>query len=135
MRSLTHQQLLIIPILSILILAACPSKAQHSTAITRATQRFGGSWYNKKEKRHLQISYETSGYMTVNEWVGSDRTNIDAYRAFIKEDLLVMPAYKSDPIRPYTDMLIRNGKLWYRCKCGITPSKKFTDSTAFIKMP
>lgn len=105
--------------------------AQTKTEIALSKKIFTGEWLNKKEKRHLSISYETDGYMLINEWQGRSGENIDAYRGFIKGTKLVMPAYKSDPARPYTDMIVRRGVLWYRCKCGFDNPSNYNDSTAY----
>jgi hypothetical protein len=116
-----------------LILSYIKLPAQTPHEVKLAKQHFEGEWFNKKEKRHLSISYD-NGYMTVNDWLDHSKTSVDAYRAFIKHGILVMPEYKSDPIQPYSDMIIRHGILWYRCKCSPADKNNYNDSTAFTKI-
>ena len=127
-------RLLVRYLLIYLLIAGTTVHAQTKAEISRSKHLFVGEWLNKKEKRHLSISYETSGYMLINEWQGNSREHIDAYRAFIKGNKLIMPAYKSDPVRPYTDMIIRRGVLWHRCKCGFDNPSTYNDSTAYTRI-
>lgn len=72
------------------------------------------------------------GAVLVNEWKGK-RTNIDAYKARVKGDKLIMPEERGDHNAPYCEMLIVNKKLLFRCKGLLLKEAVFTDSTWFVK--
>ena len=97
---------------------------------------FEGRWVNKKEKRHLIISYDGRKYVDINDWQGKwnqENNSIDAYKAWIEKAKLVMPESKTDLRCPYCEIIKKNNALLYRCMDMNTTDKKFRDSTLFVR--
>lgn len=110
--------------------------AQTKAEIRHAKKLFEGDWINKKAKRHLSISFDYNDYVLINDWHGkfsSDNNTIDAYKAFIKKEKLVMPEEKEDLRAPYCEILRKGNALLYRCK-GMGPTAKvFIDEVWFVR--
>ncbi|MFA6246586.1 MAG: hypothetical protein WC615_06575 [Mucilaginibacter sp.] len=110
--------------------------AQTKADIRYAKRLFEGNWINKKAKRHLSISFDYNDYVLINDWHGkfsSDNNTIDAYKAFIEKEKLVMPEEKEDLHAPYCEILRKGNALLYRCK-GMGPTAKvFIDEIWFVR--
>src|SRR3982751_6436196 len=82
--------------------------AQTKAELKAAKKMYGGSWVNKKQKWHLIISFDTEDYATINDWHGKwsdDNNGIDAYKAFVHQQKLVMPEDKTDLRSPYCEIV------------------------------
>jgi hypothetical protein len=110
--------------------------AQTKAELKRAKKLFDGYWVNKKSHRHLTISFEVQDYATINDWQGKmddDNHGIDAYKAFVNNDKLVMPEDKTDLRSPYCE-IVRKGKvLLYRCREMNSNSKRFVEEIVFTR--
>jgi len=109
--------------------------AQTKAQIAHFKKKYHGTWVNKKDKRYLRFFFdEDAGYITINDWTGNlDRNKsntIDAYKAFIKGNKLIIPAEHNDHHSPYCEIEIVNKKLFYRCN----PPLNFTDNV-LVKGP
>jgi hypothetical protein len=97
-----------------LLLLGFDGFSQSAVEISRVKKAFGGVWVDAKSTRHLQISVETDGTVTINDWTSKSQQQEsgDAYRAFIKNAKLTMPA---DPQHhaPYSEMVISDQRLIY----------------------
>jgi len=90
---------------------------------------YSGTWVNKKTKRYLQFSFDKEvDYITINEWTGSlDKSKsetLDAYKAYIHGEKLIMPAENGDHHSHYCEISIANKKLVYACNGNLN----FTDN-------
>lgn len=98
---------------------------------------YEGHWINKKQKRHLTISFETDqGYFTINDWRDDKLRKIpmtDVYKAWPKDGKLIMPESTSDPLAPYAEILLVGRSILYRTKGIIDPKGKFIDSAFFVR--
>jgi hypothetical protein len=110
--------------------------AQTKTEIKTAKKLFEGYWVNTKAHRHLLIAFDEQDYATINDWHGKmsdDNNTVDAYKAFIKDNKLVMPEDKTDLRSPYCEILKKGNVLLYRCRDMLTNSKQFTDQVWFVR--
>jgi hypothetical protein len=118
------------------ILITSNALAQTKADIRHAKKLFEGNWINKKAKRHLSISFDYNDYVLINDWHGkfsSDNNTVDAYKAFIEKEKLVMPEEKEDLRAPYCEILRKGNALLYRCK-GMGPTAKvFIDEVWFVR--
>jgi hypothetical protein len=95
------------------------------------TQKFGGTWYDETQKLYLTFYFEEGyDYATVNTWTGSidKKENIDAYKAFIKDNKLILPAENSDHHAPYCEIDIQYNLLVYKCNEGFNFSDNFLNT-------
>lgn len=117
-----------------ILLFTFSGKSQTLKEIKKIKSLFKGSWSNTKANRHLIVSFEGNDhYATINDWTGNDRSTADVYKAFIKDDKLVMPKESEEHRAPYCEMIISRNKLLFRCKGLIKEEDQFVDSTYFIK--
>jgi hypothetical protein len=110
--------------------------AQSKADIRHAKILFEGNWINKKIKRRLSISFDYIDYVLINDWHGkfsSDNNTIDAYKAFIKNEKLVMPEEKEDLRAPYCELLRKGNAQLYRCKGMVPTAKVFIDEVWFVR--
>jgi hypothetical protein len=110
--------------------------AQTKAELKKAKKLFGGYWVNKKAQRHLSISFDVQDYATINDWHGKmsdDNNTIDAYKAFVENDKLVMPEDKTDLRSPYCEIIRKGNVILYRCREMESSSKKFVEETIFIR--
>lgn len=97
-------------------------------------QKFGGTWYNETEKLYLTFYFEEGdNYATANSWTGSIdiKENIEAYKVFIKDNILILPAENSDHHAPYCEINVEYNKLVYKCN----ESLNFSDNSLNTKKP
>lgn len=92
---------------------------QTRAEILRAKKLYCGTWINKKEKRYLRFSFDNdAAYVTVNDWVGNSHINnsdaMDAYRAYVKGDRLIMPS-DNDHHGASCEVYILNKDLVFEC--------------------
>ncbi|MEO8771991.1 MAG: hypothetical protein ABI402_17975 [Ferruginibacter sp.] len=101
----------------ILLLLIDKSFAQSAKDYIRIKKMYKGTWYNKQTKRHITISFdEESEYVTINDWTGKrNASSIDSYKAFIKDNKLVLYAENDDHHSPYCEMEIVEQQLVYEC--------------------
>ena len=93
---------------------------QTRAEIENLKKKYSGTWVNKKTKDYLEFYFEDEiDYVTVNEWTGSSHKNksktLDAYKAYIKGDKLIILAEKDDHHRQYCEISISNKKLNFEC--------------------
>jgi hypothetical protein len=127
--------------LALVVFACCIISAFNALAQTKAELKvaeklYGGSWVNKKANRHLTISFDTDDYATINDWHGKwsqDNNTIDAYKAFVYQQKLVMPEDKTDLRAPYCEILRQGSALLYRCRQMDTKDKRFVEQTLFVR--
>ncbi|RFZ94025.1 hypothetical protein D0C36_00225 [Mucilaginibacter conchicola] len=116
---------------------ATPASAQTKAEIKASKKLFEGNWANKKLQRHLSISFDAAdNYATINDWHGKwsqDNNTIDAYKAFIEHDKLVMPEDKTDLRAPYCEIIRKGSTLLYRCRGMDTKDKRFVDEVLFVR--
>ncbi len=71
--------------------------------------------------------------MTVNDWIGTSNRNIaeniDAYRAYIKGDKLILLSENNDHHAVYCEIEIVNHKLIYQCNTGLNFKDNFLVKT------
>ena len=109
---------------------------QSKIEVGTAKKLFEGSWLNKNIKRHLTISFDDQDYVTINDWQGKwnqENTSIDAYKAYIVKDKLVMPADNTDLRSPYCEIVRQGDKLLYRCRAMDTKDKRFIEQILFVR--
>lgn len=122
--------LLLIPFF---ILSFTECTAQTAGEVKDASLRFQGAWVNKITDRHLTISIENTGYVTINDWTGKKQTaSIDAYKAFIKNGKLVMPA-ETEHHAPYSEIQLRGKALIYITKSVGLNGEKLIERIYFIR--
>ncbi|MEO5911708.1 MAG: hypothetical protein ABIP95_12515 [Pelobium sp.] len=97
--------------------------AQSKPEKIQSKKLYEGTWVNKKAKRFIAFYYDDDvDYVTINDWTGSSNrnknNNIDAYKAFIKGNKLIIPAENSDHHAPYCEIEILDHKLIYKCNTG-----------------
>ena len=127
---------LILSIVACCLLSGFNCFAQTKAELKAAKKLFEGYWVNKKSKRHLTISFDIDDYATVNDWHGKwsqDNNTIDAYKAFVKKDKLVMPEDKTDLRCPYCEIIKKGNALLYRCRGMNTKDKSFIDQVLFVR--
>lgn len=105
---------------AILLFAHYNVNGQTKPEMEHLKKTYSGTWVNKKDKRYLQIYFdEEVDYVTINDWTGSLSRNksktLDAYKAFIKGDKLIMPSENDDHHCPYCEITVVNEKLIYEC--------------------
>ena len=125
-----------ITITLLLMLLSINMLGQTKAELKVSQKLFEGRWVNKKEKRHLIISYDGRKYVDINDWQGKwnqENNSIDAYKAWIEKGKLVMPESKTDLRCPYCEIIKKNNALLYRCMDMNTTDKKFRDSTLFVR--
>jgi len=111
------------------------ASAQTTLEIKKADRLFSGFWVNKKTKRHLSIGVEESEYMLINDWTGNTQETaiVDAYKAFVKGNKLVMPP-NSEHHTPYSEMQIINKKLFYITKLKDIEGKSIVEKEVFTRL-
>jgi hypothetical protein len=110
--------------------------AQTKAELKAAKKMYGGSWVNKKAKRHLTISFDIDDYATINDWHGKwsqDNNTIDAYKAFVYQQKLIMPEDKTDLRAPYCEIVRQGNALLYRCRGMDTKDKRFVEQVIFVR--
>ena len=115
-------------LLTILFALICNhSYAQQKNQNFEFERKFEGSWYNKTTKRHISISFEKGiDYATINDWIAVPKAGeIDAYKAYIENDKLILYAENEDHHAPYCEMEIKNQKLIYRCNGALNFKDQF----------
>ncbi|OIV43442.1 hypothetical protein [Flavobacterium johnsoniae] len=108
--------------------------AAQTPDLKNLVKKYDGTWFNESEKSFLTFYFEQgSDYAVVNTWTGSidKKENIDAYKAFIKERKLILPAENSDHHAPYCEIDIENNLLVYKCNQGLN----FSDNSLTTKKP
>ena len=118
------------------ILSASNTFAQTKAELKAAKKIYGGSWVNKKAKRHLTISFDFGDYATINDWHGKwsqDNNTIDAYKAFVNQQKLVMPEDKTDLRSPYCEIVKQGSALLYRCRGMDAKDKRFVEQILFVR--
>ncbi|MGY0034869.1 hypothetical protein [Pedobacter sp. NJ-S-72] len=118
-----------------ILLTVFETEAQVKTEMTAAKKAFEGTWYNKKENRYLNISFDYDDYALINDWVGRSKksANIDAYKAFPRGGKLILPEEKEHH-GAYCEMLISRKRLLYKCKGLFLKTDQFTDSGYYVKI-
>lgn len=114
--------LIVVIIIFISNLVSAQSKSEKS----QSKKLYEGTWVNKKTKRFIAFYYDDDvDYVTINDWTGSSNRNknVDAYKAFIKGNKLIIPAENSDHHAPYCEIEILDHKLIFKCNAG----NNFTD--------
>ncbi|WP_143102083.1 hypothetical protein [Flavobacterium phragmitis] len=133
MMTLRKTQQLILGIM-ILILSLNNCNAQSPSNIKQLSKKFGGTWYNSKEKYYLTFTFEKEyDYATVAIWKGkiNNLENIDVYKAYIKRNKLILPAENDDHHGCYCEIDIEKNLLVYKCNQGFN----FTDNFLNTKKP
>ena len=128
-------------ILLLLLLSVNSTVAQSEKDILMQ-KMYEGSWYNKETKRHIDIRFnEELSYVTINDWTGKQHIgSIDSYKAFIKENKLILYAENDDHHSPYCEMEVVDQKLIYQCnepfnfKDQFLNSKNQIDKTEFKRL-
>ncbi|QQT24735.1 hypothetical protein I6J02_13365 [Sphingobacterium spiritivorum] len=124
----------------IILLFVCISQtayAQHKAEIMNSKKIYEGIWRDNANNRNISISYDSAlTYVLINDWTGGIETvkdksraeNIDAYKAYIKGDKLIMPAENDDHHAPYCEISVsKKNLLLYECNSMLN----FTDN--FLK--
>lgn len=109
--------------------------AQTSPDYHNLKKLYGGVWYNKEAKRYLTINFDDSvDYATINDWVGKLKSskNIDAYKAFIHGDTLIMYADNEEHRSGYCEISILNDTLIFQCNSGLNFTDQFLNNQASI---
>lgn len=127
--------------LMLVIYTCCTFLPADGFAQTKAEQKnakklFNGDWVNKKAKRHLSVSFDFPEYVLINDWHGKwsqDNNTIDAYKAFIQKDKLVMPEDKTDLRSPYSEIVKKGNALLYRTIEMDINHKKMVDEILFVR--
>ena len=102
--------------------------------INELSKKYGGTWYSETDKTYITFYFETGlDYATVNSWTSDidKKENIDAYKAFIKDGKLILPAENSDHHAPYCEISIENNLLIYKCNQALN----FSDNYLNTKKP
>ena len=123
-------------VLTCCIITGFNAFAQTKAELRSAKRTYGGSWVNKKAKRHLTISFDTDDYATINDWHGKwsqDNNTIDAYKAFVYQQKLVMPEDNTDLRAPYCEIVRQGTALLYRCRGMNTKDKRFVEQVSFVR--
>jgi|SRR6187402_3963535 len=123
-------------VITCFILSGLNGFAQTKAELKAAKKLYAGSWVNKKVKRHLTISFDTEDYATINDWQGKwndDNHGIDAYKAFIFQQKLVMPEDKTDLRSPYCEIVKQGSAILYRCRQMNTKDKRFVEQYLFVR--
>ena len=130
-------------IIVIIIFISNLVSAQSKSEKKQSEKLYEGTWVNKKTKRFIAFYYDDD-YVTINDWTGSSNrnknNNIDAYKALIEGDKLVILEENSDHHAPYCEIEILNHELIYKCNAGtnftdgILLEDKSTDSTVFERI-
>ena len=110
--------------------------AQTKAELREAIKMYEGKWVNKKTKRHLTISFDIADYATINDWHGKwsqDNNTIDAYKAFVYRQKLIMPEDNEDMRAPYCEILKKGNALIYRCQQMDSKDKRFVEEVMFIR--
>ncbi|MGZ3873687.1 MAG: hypothetical protein ACXVJD_12265 [Mucilaginibacter sp.] len=118
------------------IITSINTFAQTKADLKTAKKLYAGSWVNKKAGRHLTISFDIDDYATINDWHGKwsqDNNTIDAYKAFVYQQKLVMPEDKTDLRSPYCEIVRQGNALLYRCRQMDTKDKRFVDQVLFVR--
>lgn len=105
-----------------------------SPDVNALNKKYGGIWYSENEKTYITFYFEKGyDYATVNAWTGTEnkKENIDAYKAFIKDSKLILPAENSDHHTSYCEIDIENNQLVYKCNEGLN----FSDNYLNTKKP
>ncbi|MET4080867.1 hypothetical protein ABIB40_000811 [Pedobacter sp. UYP30] len=126
----------ILPIV-IIFLICQHVNAQSKVEIAHAKKLYAGIWVNKKAKRYLAFYFDKEvDYITINDWTGnsdpSNNENIDAYKASIRGDKLIMAAKNGDHHAPYCEIEITDRKLVYRCNSGLNFKDNFINKTQMV---
>jgi hypothetical protein len=58
---------------------------------------------------------------------------IDAYKAFVHQEKLVMPEDKTDLRCPYCEIVKKGNALLYRCRGMDTKDKRFIEQVLFVR--
>jgi len=120
-------------LISVIVSGFFNCEAQTAREISRAKAVFEGAWLDKKNDRHLTISIEDAGYVTINDWTGRKQTaSIDAYKAYIKNGKLVMPA-ETEHHAPYSEIQIKGKTLIYITQTVGLKEEKLVEKIYFIK--
>lgn len=120
-------------ILPLLMYAACPGAAQTMAEIKHAKTLFEGAWINKKDRRHLTISIENDGYITINDWVGKWKgQSVDAYKAFIRKGKLIIPA-DTDHHGPYSELYRIGNTMVYMTEDNFLSNKTTIEKSIFTR--
>lgn len=102
--------------LSASLLISKPLFAQANTETAQLKKLYEGTWYNKKDKRYLHISFENdNNFFTVNDWVKGEKDNMDTYNAYIKNDKLILNADSTEHRAPYCELHIEKKLLVVEC--------------------
>lgn len=112
------------------------ASAQTKTGKSRSKKLFSGYWVNKKANRHLSISYDEADYALINDWHGkwsAENNTLDAYKAFIEKDKLVMPEDRTDLRSPYCEIIKQGDNLLFRCRGFESKSKAFAEHYVFVR--
>jgi len=118
-------------ILSILILSPLFAQQKHTLQ-----QQLNGTWYNSNSKRYLRfdVSSNSSDQVVISDWTGhsaKDRDkSIDVYRAYVKENKLIMYAEKEQHRCPYCEITLQDKKLLYECNSGLNFTDNFLNREA-----
>ncbi len=118
---------------------------QEKTEIDYSKKIYSGTWQNEKTKRYLQFYFEDDvDYIIINDWTGnidkSKSETLDAYKAYIKENKLIIPSENGDHHRSYCEISISNNELKYVCNGFLNFSDnalvkdKYFNQTVFKKL-
>lgn len=104
-------------------------------SFAQTVQNYEGTWYNKETKRYISISFDTeTDYATINDWIGkNNQQQADAYKAYIKDDKLILYAENSDHHCTYCEMVITNQQLTYQCNENLNFTDQFLNTTQKTK--
>ncbi len=92
------------------------SLAQTKNEIERSKKLYEGTWFNKKDNRYIKLSFEKNeDFATVNDWIKNEEENTDAYKAYIKDDKLILYADSTEHRAPYCELKIHDKILYYEC--------------------
>lgn len=128
---------LLFPGLLILFSNSCLSQASNS--IHKIKKEFEGTWYCKKDKRYIKITFEEGvSYATINEWVGAGNGNtndndMDAYRVFIKDNKLIFPADNSEHRTSYCEWSRQAKKLIETCNGRLNFTDQFLKRDKYFR--
>jgi hypothetical protein len=120
-----------------LLLLAYIAPAQTVKELKQADKIFGGPWVNKKTSRHLRIFLELKeGYFLINDWNSKEQERIsgDAYKAFVRNGKLVMPA-ETEHYAHYSEMIVVNNRLIYITKFKDVTGKMIIDKETYVREP
>ena len=122
------------------MLGGCAVTGQTDKSAERPEEKYKGTWYNQAENHYMDFHFEKeTNIVTINEWAGNRHKNksnsMDADKAILKGDTIVMNAQNSGIQAPYCEIVLMNESLIYFCNDALNHTdNKRVNSNAFTEL-